>query len=122
MRGGWLRLWLLQDWELNFKKMKQRNKELEKLPSEMKVECFTVRALPSCRYSRSIVRASVLSQYQEYSAPTAVAVAQPSPARPRLSPRPRPRPRPCVGVCLCQVSTLPVKQAIEAHMKSLVSG
>ena len=27
-------------------RVKQRNKELEKLPSEMKVECFTVRALP----------------------------------------------------------------------------
>jgi 23S rRNA C2498 (ribose-2'-O)-methylase RlmM len=31
-----------RDWELNFKVLKQRNKELDRLPTDMRVDCFTV--------------------------------------------------------------------------------
>eukprot|EP01049_Picozoa_sp_SAG25_P002666 SAG25_NODE_143_length_14049_cov_6.050817_1_plen_2680_part_10 len=32
----------VSDWELNFKVLKQRGKELDRLPAEMRVDCFTV--------------------------------------------------------------------------------
>ena len=36
----------VSDWELNYKVLKQRAKELERLPDEMRVECFTIATAP----------------------------------------------------------------------------